>query len=285
MKQNKMGKSIKRIKEVKNIDKKKEKTIKTITVSAISIFILAIVLSMTILFQNIISANKLSASDMYDTEYIQNYANILKKFSETEFTDEDYQKIALFKIVYENYAICDIGDDECLKEQANYHKDDIENLVEVYLEEHNGQYYEAAKEILSDDAERKYTEQTSDTAINFHFVIEVINTFVIVSLVILSTIYFIFIKNSKPTSKRIREYVIISFMIYILDILLANANNLFFNHFINHVCKYCSFSIGTDSFIVWKNGAFAKGFLNPLVLLLVVILSIIIHVITNKKKN
>ena len=270
-----------RIKPIDN--QKKEKIIKTITISVVSAFILAFAFCIVTLFHNIALSDDHSVSDIYDEEYIKSYANVLKKFSETKYTDEEYLKLALFKMAYEHYTMCEISDEKCLEEQANYHKQDIQRFIDIYVEENN--YYDAAKQILADEAEKNFTDWANEDAINSYYIIEILNIFIIVFLVSINTIYFIFINRSKTLSKRISKYVLFSFGIYVLDIILSNANSLFFNHSINHICKYCSFSIGTDSFIVWRNGEFVKGFLNPLILLLIVVLSIIIHTIITWKKR
>lgn len=267
---------------VKKVDGKNNIN-KALVISLIVAFVFAIIFCITIIIRNVTLSNNYSTQEKYSKSDIQAYADILKKYSNTEYSDDDYFKIALFKIVYEHETMCDISDESCIKEQADTYKSDVESFLDVYTE--NSNLIEAAEKILNDEAEREYTISTSDDAINSYYIIKYFNIFIIVFLLSINIIYFIFIKNSKEKSKNITNFIIFSLLIYILDTFLANLNNIFFNHLLKHICKYCSLAIGEDVWIAWRNGEFVKGYLSPLVLLLVILISIIIYILVNLKRK
>ena len=274
------------INKKKDNDERSNNIKKNQIISIAAAFAFAFVFCITLLIYNISITNDHSTEELYDDDFIESYATILEKYYNAEYTYEDYKKIALFKMMYEIDTICDISDEECLEEYANFYKENIENLYDIYAKD--GDFYQAASSILEDKAEAKFTEWTNDDALGSYYVIKYFNIFITIFLLAINVIYFIFIKkhkNYQELSKNVIRFAIYSLAILILDFVLTNLNYLFFNHSINHICKYCSFGIGENILFSLNKFAIVKSYLNPSILLLIFITSIVINMLINLKKE
>lgn len=223
-----------------------------------------------------------------DESNIRDYEHVLKELYESEYTDDDFKKIALLDVkkmleeftgfLYENQTLSSYltGLERQYKDYYEFNKEysifNLHNVVE-------GDYYNLAKKILIDKNEEVITQQTIDCADSIYGDIEFFITWFFIVSFIASFIYYVF--YIKFITKNYWIKSLVKYVVFLLGLFLLNCVfSLLLDTIYNNLGNIYTFF---DSGIYFTGNFFERGIFNIWEILIIMTIGIILNLLFNLK--